>query len=99
MDSSLDREHPQRKPPRTATVLVFLAAAAVIFSYIGVYAVPNALVAADVMSAYPAGADPRPGLMLKVFGAAFAVFAAVGMLFRYFSNRQLKALDAMADAD
>jgi hypothetical protein len=87
------------RAPRTTTVLVFLAAFAVILSYLAIYAATNALIAADLISPWPQEADPRPGWMLRAFVGMFAACATVGILFRFFSHRQLKRIDAMADAE
>src|SRR5438552_2230069 len=47
-------------PPRTTTVVCMLVAAALILSYLWAYAVTNALIAAEVISRWPPGSDPRP---------------------------------------
>jgi len=90
---------PASQPPRTSTVLVFLAAFAVIVSWLVVYAVTNALIAADLMAPWPADADPRRQWMLKGFVGMFAVFSVVGTIFRWISNRQLRRIDQIADAE
>lgn len=95
----LDQDSASQRAPRTATVLVFLAAFAVIVSYLGVYAVSNALISADLISAWPHEADPRPGWMLRTFLGLFGTFGTVGMMFKLVSYRQLKRIDAMADVE
>lgn len=98
--SDFDPDMPKAsRPPRTATVMVFLAAGAVILSYLGVYALTNALVTAEVIAPWRPGADPRPRWMLQTFGAVFCGLALVGFLMRWWSNRQLRAIDASADAE
>jgi len=84
---------------RTSTVLVFLAAFAVMASWLGVYAVTNALVSADLMSGWAHEADPRPRWMLNTFLIVFGACAALATAFRFLSNRQLRRIDAMADAE
>ncbi len=88
-----------RGSPRTLTVLVFLAAFAVMTSYLAIYAGTNALIAADMMKAWPIEADPRPRWMLNAFVVVFSVGAVGGLFFRFISNRQLRRIDAMAEAD
>ena len=85
--------------PRTSTVLVFLAAFAVIISWLIVYAVTNALVAADLLSPFPVDADPRRRWMINSFLGFFCLFSVVGTLFRWVSNRQLRRIDAMMDGE
>src|SRR5688500_17680035 len=53
--------------PRTLTVLGLIAAAALVFSYLGAYALADALVSAEVLQAWPRDSDPRPRWMLVGF--------------------------------
>jgi len=92
-------ESPPQTQARTSTVLVFLAAFAIIVSYIIVYAAPNALTAAGVLSPRPAGGDDRPMMMLRTFFTLFGIFAAVGLFFGWASRRQLRRIEKMADAE
>jgi uncharacterized BrkB/YihY/UPF0761 family membrane protein len=96
--TSFDNEAPHQAP-RTTTVLVFLAAFAIMTSWLVVYAATNALVSANIISAWPPDADPRPRWMLNAFGGFFAAYAVIAMLFRWLSARQLRRIDAMADAE
>jgi TRAP-type C4-dicarboxylate transport system permease small subunit len=84
---------------RTSTVLVFLAAAAVMVSWLGVYAVTNALISVDLLSGWPREADPRPQWLVQVFLLVFGTGSIVALLFRFFSNRSLRRIDAMADVE
>lgn len=95
----LDEAPPQPARARTGTVIVFLAAFAMILSYIIVYAVPNALIAADVLSPRPAGGDERPMMLLRTFFTLFGIFVAVGAVFCWASRRQLRRIERMAEAE
>ena len=95
---NIDSDIPKVGPPRTSTVLVFLLAGSVIFSYMGVYAATNAMIHADMMSPWPAGSDPRPRWMIQAFVVLFIILALGGLFFRWLSNRQLKAIDDLANA-
>jgi hypothetical protein len=88
-------------PPRTRTinVLILLAVAAMVFSYLGAYAITNALVSAGMLPRFAAEHDPRPLWMLMGFGALLVVFATFALLLRILSRRQLRSLDALADAE
>jgi uncharacterized BrkB/YihY/UPF0761 family membrane protein len=86
-------------PPRTAIVLVVLALVALVISWIGAYAVTNALVAADVLAPWSPGDDPRPHRMGILFICLLALLAAAALMFRWVSARQLRRLDALADAE
>ena len=88
---------PQR--PRTVTVLGLLVGAAAILSYLGAYAMVNALVAAEVLKAWPRESDPRPKWFLIGFVLLVALFGSVGAAFRFFSSRHLKQIDEMEQSD
>src|SRR5947207_13180015 len=85
-----DEEKPGMKPPRTMTVMVFLAVFAIVLSWISCYAVPNALVAADVLKPFAHEPDPRPRWMVTAFVIIFAASGLIGMLLGWMSRRQLK---------
>ena len=98
--SSLDLDQDtQPQAPRTATVLVILAAFAIIISYLGVYAVTNALIASDVIPAWRSDYDPRPGWMVKSFVGLFTLFGVICALFSVSSKRQFRRIDRMLDED
>jgi hypothetical protein len=86
-------------PPRTLKVLLVVVVAALMVSWIGAYAVTNALVAAEVMSPWQPGHDPRPQRMGVLFATLLAAFTAAALLFRWMSVRQLRRLDDMANAE
>src|SRR5687767_2061526 len=83
--------------PRTITVLAMLIAAAAGFSYLGAYAVANALRAAEVIT-WPAGTDPRPRWMVFGFTTLLGLFLAISILLRRMSKRQLRRIDELADS-
>ena len=64
--------------PRTLTVVGMLIAAALIASYLWAYALTNALVAADVISNWPPGSDPRPMRMCFGFITMMTIFTRFG---------------------
>jgi hypothetical protein len=83
--------------PRTVTVLGLLAGVALIFSYLGAYAITDALVSAEVMRPWGADADPRPGWMLTGFVVLLGAFVCVGAAARFMSRQHLRRIDAMAE--
>jgi hypothetical protein len=98
MEMYTEAEHAiEPAPANTATTLIFLAAFAIIVSWLVCFAVPNVLVSANLMSAWPPGADPRPQWMSKAFIGVFAGSAFLGLCFRWLSLRQLRRIDRMAD--
>jgi len=84
-------------PPKTATVLTLLAAAAVIFSYLIAYALTNALVSAGLISQWQPGSDPRPRNMLIGFCSLMLLFTILVGSGRVASKRQLRRIDAMEE--
>jgi hypothetical protein len=98
MAYEMDDESMQQRTSRTSTTLVFLASFAIIASYLGCYAVTNALVTAGLISPFT-GEDPRPRWMLNSFLGIFGGFGVLAVLFRWMSNRQLRRIDDMANAD
>jgi len=95
-----DEDKPGMKPPRTTKVMVVLAVFAVVLSWISCYAIPNALVAADVLKPFGSHeADPRPRWMITGFIVIFAVLGLFGMLLGWMSRRQLRKIDSTADAE
>src|SRR6266513_1061106 len=72
-----DEDQPGLKAPRTTTVIVSLAAFAVVMSWLSCYAVPNALIASDVMKPFTRdGIDPRTRWMVTAFIGIFIAFSA-----------------------
>ncbi len=93
----LDRPRSQR-PPRITTAFVFLAAFAIIISWLIVYAVPNALAAGHIIPpVVTAEDDPRPRWMLWIFSGLFVGFTILGILLGWTSHRQLSRIDAMVE--
>lgn len=87
---------PERRP-RTVTVLALLALAAMVFSYLGAYALTGALAAADLIPLWSPDDDPRPRNMMLGFVALLVLFMMTAGGFRLLSSRQLRRIDAMAD--
>ncbi len=89
-------EFPIQKP-KTVLVLGLLALTSLTFSYLGAYAVSGAMVSADMLRPWPAGADPRPKWLAIGFCALLVSFLVVGGVARCMSRRQLRRIDEMAD--
>src|SRR5262245_47679202 len=66
--------------PKTLNVLVLLAIAAFVFSYLWAYCLTDALVAADMRAPLPRDGDPRPRWLVTGWLALTTVFALVGWL-------------------
>jgi uncharacterized protein YneF (UPF0154 family) len=82
---------------QTVFVLCLLAVAALVFSYLGAFAVTSALVSADLMEHWPINRDPRPRWMMLSFSSLTAAFCCVGAVLKWSSWRQMKRLDATCD--
>ena len=85
--------------PGTAKVLTLLALTSLTFSYLGSYAVAGALVSAEVIRPWSAGADPRPRWLAIGFCSLLATFILLGGVVRCLSRRQLQRIDDMAQEE
>ncbi|MDB5173744.1 MAG: hypothetical protein JWO87_2119 [Phycisphaerales bacterium] len=83
--------------PHALTVLVLLVLAALTLSYLAAYALPDALVASQIMPPWPHETDPRPHWMLAGFVSLFGTLSAISCVIRFLSWRQLRCIDAIAD--
>jgi hypothetical protein len=94
-----EMEFAQPERSRTPFVVALLALAAATFSYLGAFAIPQALIASQVIHPWPAGHDPR----LRWIGISFAVlmmtFMVGSAVARILNSRELKNIDAMIDAE
>jgi hypothetical protein len=93
-----DSPAPQLRRPRLVSVLALLAVTSLVFSYLGAYAVTDTLRAADILKPWPAGQDPRPRWLLVGFGSLMGGFILLAGVLRFLGWRQLRRLDALADA-
>jgi hypothetical protein len=84
---------------RAIPVVLLLTGAAAVFSYLGAYAVMNALEANGIVAPWPAEPDPRPHWMAMAFIAQMTVFITAAMALGWMSSRQFKRIDAMVDSD
>ncbi len=91
------QEPQDASPPKTLTVVCILVAVGLIASYLWAYALTNALVAAEVISRWPPGRDPRPMRMCLGFVTMMSVFTIVAGVAQWMSRRQLKRIDEMGD--
>ncbi|HEX3355912.1 MAG TPA: hypothetical protein VHS31_02930 [Tepidisphaeraceae bacterium] len=87
------------QPPRTLTVVLLLVAAALIFSYLWAYAMTNVLVAAELMTRWPPGRDPRPMRLCIGFVTMMSLFSASAIFAQWMSRRQLRRIDEMENAE
>ena len=83
----------------TIKVAVLLLTAALLFSYLGAFALANALVSADLLEHWPAGHDPRPRWMITAFVALTGAFSIIGAWLKWTSWRQMRRLDTIANDD
>ena len=88
---------PQR--PRTLSVVGLLAITAAILSYLGAYAMTNALVAAELVRPWAKDHDPRPRWFLVGFVVLICLFSLVAAAARHASSRQMKEIEQMEAED
>ena len=85
--------------PGTLKVLGLLALTSLTFSYLGSYAIAGALVSAEVIRPWAAGADPRPKWLAIGFCTLLASFVVLGSVVRCLSKRQLRRIDEMGQEE
>jgi hypothetical protein len=85
------------RPRSLLTPVVMLLVAACVLSYLACFAVPAALVGAELMSPWPANADPRPLWMLHTFCWLMGTMVMLGGIMRFLSWRQCRRIDAIAE--
>lgn len=83
---------------KTLLVLATLTGAALLISWLWAYALTAALLKAELITPWPAGQDPRFSSMSRVFLGLLAGFVLFSACVRFLSRRQLKKIDAMANA-
>ena len=87
------------EPKSNSLVVIFLIAlASLTFSYLGAYALPEVLVASQVIGDWSHDHDPRPHWMLIIFIGIFGSLFFTAALARVMSGRQLRRIDAMGEA-
>src|SRR5437879_4455915 len=90
---------PSSRHVRAAKVAVLLLLVAAVFSYLGAFAVTNALVSADLIDHWPPGSDPRPRWMFTAFASLTGGFMLISFWLKWTSWRQLRRLDVMEETD
>jgi len=90
---------PPAQRPKTATVFGLLVGAAGILSYLGAYAMTNAMVAAELLKPWPRDHDPRLKWFLTGFVVLIGLFGGIGALLRFIGSRHLKQIDEMEHTD
>jgi hypothetical protein len=91
-------ESPESPRPRALTLAALLGGVSLVFSYLGAFAVTNALVAADLLEKWTPGSDPRPRWMLRGFVGSMIAFAAIAALLKW-SGRQVHRIDEPEESD
>ncbi len=84
--------------PRTISVVVVLMVTAIVISYLGAYAVPTALVNADMMAPWPVYDDPRPRWVVMTFVGVLTSFLLIVGLFQVINAFQNGGGDVEDDA-
>ena len=84
--------------PKTLNVLALLVCSAGVFSYLGAYALSNALVAAGLMEKWQTDHDPRSRWMVVIFGCLMGAFGVIAIYFKYTNWRQMRQMSKLSDA-
>lgn len=98
IDRELDiEENSGEGRPHTISVLIVLLVTAVVVSYLVGYALPSALVMADVLQPWPPYDDPRRRWMALSLFTVLASYMGLWGFFRMLGARQFRRIDAMAN--
>ena len=97
----MDDERPPAPPtkPSTVTVLILLISTAAVFSYLGAYALRDALIRANMIHPAAGARDNRPFWAIAGFTAQMVLFLGIAIFMRFLSWRQFRRIDQMIDAD
>ena len=82
--------------PHTVSVLIVLLVTAVVISYLVGYALPHALIMADVLQPWPPYDDPRRRWMALSLFTILASYMGLWGFFRMLGAFQIRRIDAMA---
>jgi hypothetical protein len=82
--------------PHTISVLIVLLVTAMVVSYLVGYALPNALVLADVLQPWPVYDDPRRRWMALSLFTILASYMGLWGFFRMLGAFQFRRIDGMA---
>lgn len=85
--------------PSTITVLLLLAATAAVVSYLGAYALRDALARANLLHPAAGARDMRLFWAVVTFTAQMAAFLCVALVMRVLSWRQFRRIDQISDPD
>jgi hypothetical protein len=85
--------------PNTLTVVGLLLVAAATFSYLGAYAVTNALASAELIHPISHEHDPRPRWALTCFVVMMSAFGLIALVSKIIGRRQVRRIERMNDAD
>lgn len=97
----MDDERPPEPPskPSTIVVLVLLISTAAVFSYLGAYALRDALIRSNMIHPTAGARDNRPFWAIAGFTAQMVLFLFVALFMRFLSWRQFRRIDQMIEAD
>lgn len=99
--SLVDDDRPPEPPrkPSTVTVLLLLMSMAAVFSYLGAYALRDALIRSNMIHPTAGARDTRLFWAIATFTAQMVGFLGVAIFMRFLSWRQFRRIDQMVDAD
>ena len=85
------------RKPNTAVVVLLMLIAALTFSYLVAYALPEALAASQVIPASPRDVDARPHWMVMTFVGLSGTMLGGTAIVRVLSARHLRRIDAAGE--
>ena len=98
-DADTDEATAHAPKPNTWTVVGLLLVAAATVSYLGAYAVTNALASAELIRPISHDHDPRLRWALTGFVLLMSLFGLIAGISRIIGRRQVRRIDRMNDAD
>lgn len=98
MEESWEAQQSYEPKPNRTTIVLALIAAAALFSYLGCFAIVNALQKHEIMAPFAQGHDPRLRWFLISFGILATLFFGSAGLVQMLSHRKADEVD-IADVE
>lgn len=94
-----DRPPVPQSKPSTITVVMLLMSMAAVFSYLGAYALRDALIRSNMIHPTAGARDTRLFWAIAAFTGQMIAFLCIAVFMKFLSWRQFRRIDQMLEAD